>query len=146
MDNPTKELVKKRLVEVLYFSQVLIPHLHSTINEAEKEYSTLIEIFNNQFYSELINKLEKKYKIFQIYLEDLQEIKISFDEKIELSETLELNEEDNKFESLLIQAIAEVSILIKTIHIEIEEMNKKIYKEQTDEKDIKNDTSSFLNY
>ncbi len=127
MNDINIQLINKRLIEIIYFSEVLIPHLKATITEAEMEYNILIYMFNYQF-----------------FLEDLIEMKNSFDEQISLEEQLDLSESEKEFEELSIHAIADVSILIKIIKIEMDEI--KIKMERENEKNIKNNSSSLLNY
>lgn len=138
------ELVQKRLVVVLYFSEIMMTNLSATINEAEREQNILIEMFNYQFYQEVYTQLEKKSAIFKLYLEDLQDMKKAFDEQIAMGEQITLNEKEIAYEELLIHAIAEVSILIKKLEIEQNEMMKK--KERKDEKNTKNSNGTLLNY
>lgn len=134
MNKVNSELLEKRLVELVYMKEVLIPKLNETIHNAEVEYNPLIEMFKYQFYNEIHSKLEKKYKLFGVYLEDLTDMKIAFDEQIELEKKLNLNDFELEFESLLINVIAEVSVLLETLKIEMEEIQNKI-KERKNEKD-----------
>ena len=144
MNSINIKLVNKRLVEVLYFLEVLIPHLQATISEAEREFNILIELFHEQFFHELYKKLEKKCQIFEVYLEDLLEMKKEFDLNIQSNKKLTLEEDENEYEALLIHGTAEVSILIKRLKIEMKEILDK--KEKNYENNIKNNNSCMLNY
>lgn len=125
MNSINIELVNKRLVEVLYFSEVLIPHLQATISEAQKEFNILIELFHEQFYFEIYRKLQKKKEVFKIYLEDLLEMKSEFDNYVQVNEKLQLDVVEIEYEDILIHCTAEVSVLIQKLEIEMKEIIEK---------------------
>lgn len=144
MNSINIDLVNKRLVEVLYFIEVLIPHLRATISESERESNVLIELFHNQFFYELYKKLENKCQVFEVYLEDLLEMKKDFDLHVESNEKLKLEEDESEYESLLIQGVSELSILIKILKIEMKEILDK--KDRNYENNTQNNNSCMLNY
>lgn len=144
MNEVNISVINKRRVEVLYFLEVLLPHLLATIFEAEKQFNILIELFHVQFFGELHKKLQKKVEIFEFYLEDLLEIKKEFDLHVKSSEKLSLDDKENEYEALLIQATADVSMLVKRLKIEIKEILEK--KEKNNEDNSKNNNHNMLNY
>lgn len=144
MNDANIELLKKIQVHTLYFKEVLIPHLNSTITEAEIEMSVIVESFGKQFYTELLNKLQKKANLFKVYLDDLNSLKINFEEQLKFEQKTKLDSSEFEFENLLIHSIAELNIVIKTIEIEMSDIKNKI-EEKSNEKSIKRDYTNGEN-
>jgi hypothetical protein len=142
------ELIYKRFEETQYFSQVLIPHLHETIHEIKCKQNVLVELFHNQFYEELYTQIESKHALFKVYLKDIIEMKEAFYQYIQTEEKTTLTEEEAQIESLLVNAVSEIQILLDRLEIEMINILNKLEKQDENlDKDIQDtNKSDLLNY
>ena len=112
-----REAVNSMHSIAVYEKSVVLKRIQVVISRVQDEYSSLLEIYSEQFFRVILKKLHSKKRIYNINLHALQETKKSLEEQ-ELKRAL--SKEQLEYKNSLGTVIAAYESLIATLEIEME--------------------------
>ena len=117
-----EEIVQQSFVQTNYMLDVVLPSLVNTISEARATQSVLINVYKDSYFGVIELELNAQKKVFELHLENLVSIHDEFTGEIEMTESLDFDEEIKEFEHKLLVSINKLTTLINKMDIEIQKL------------------------
>ncbi len=117
-----EDIVQQSFIQTNYMLDVVLPSLVNTISEARATQSVLINVYKDSYFGVIELELNAQRKVFELHFDNLTSIHDEFKAEIEMTETLDFDEEVKEFEHKLLVSINKLKILIHKMDIEIQKL------------------------
>ncbi len=125
-ENLNIKYVRRMLHMAIYTNEVTLVNVDGMIHNTQKKHSSLVNLFSSDFFEAIHHQLNEKRSNNNLYLEDLKIMQKEFNLMLKQTTSTFLNDEEKEYETTLISAIAEISILISKLDMKMKVLFEKI--------------------